>query len=118
MQDSGPSRSQGSPRPRDNTAYINALAARAARALGHPDEKIATNQVKIRNLGERVPELVQDMKNTRQEVEAGKQLDTANTRALEAIGIAVEHAMEAPQNEVTRLAQEVQGANNRQRELK
>src|ERR1700712_1332842 len=56
FQDSGPGRRQGSPRPRDNTSYINALTARAARALGHLDEKIATNQVRIEDLDERVPE--------------------------------------------------------------
>ena len=110
-QDSG--RRQGSPRPRDNTAYINALAARAARALGHLDEKIATNQVKIGDLDGRVQELVQDMKDTRQEVEEGKQLDETNTRAFKAIVVAVENATEARQNEMTRLAQEVQATNHR-----
>ena len=69
--DSG--RRQRSPRPRENTAYINALAARAARALCHLDEKIGTNQVKIEDLDGRVQELVQDMKDTRLEVEEGKQ---------------------------------------------
>src|ERR1700712_5675523 len=114
-QDSG--RRQGSPRPRDSTAYINALAARAAKALGHLDEKIATNQVKIGDLDGRVQELVQDMKDTRQDVEEGKQLDATKTRAFEAIVTAVENATEARQNEVARLAQEVLAANNRQREL-
>src|SRR6195952_5742839 len=114
-QDSG--RRQGSPRPGDNTAYINALAARAARALEHLDEKIATNQVKIGDLDGRVQELVQDMKDTRQEVEEGKQLDAMKTRAFEVIVTAVENATEARQNEVARLAQEVQDANSRQREL-
>src|SRR6195952_4280677 len=114
-QDSG--RRQGSPRPRDNTAYIIALAARAARALGHLDEKIATNQVKIGDLDGRVQELVQDMKDTRREVEEGKQLDATKILAFEAVVTAVENATEARQNEVARLAQEVLAANNRQREL-
>src|ERR1700712_1719877 len=102
-QDAG--RRQGSPRPRDNTAYINALAARAAGALGHLDEKIVSNQVTIGDLDGRVQELVQDMKDTQQEVEEGKQLDAMKTRAFQVIVTAVENATEVRQNEVARLAQ-------------
>src|ERR1700712_3716176 len=98
MQDSAAGRRQGSPRPRDNTAYINVLAARAARALGHLDGKIATNQVKIGDLDEQVQELVKDMQSTRQKVEDGKHFDAVNTRAFEAIVLAVENATEARQN--------------------
>src|ERR1700712_1684255 len=57
------------------------------------------------------------MKDTRQEVEEGKQLDATKTRAFEAIVTAVENATEARQNEVARLAQEVQAASDTQREL-
>src|ERR1700712_5114428 len=57
------------------------------------------------------------MKDTRQEVEEGKQLDATKTRAFEAIVTAVENATEARQNEMARPAQEVLAANNRQREL-
>ena len=87
------------------------------RALGHLDEKIVTNQVKVGDLDERVQELVQDMKATRQEVKEGKQFDATHTRAFEAIVSAVESATEARQNEMARLAQKVLAANNRQREL-
>src|ERR1700712_2469799 len=59
--DSRSGRRARSPQPRDNKCYINALAARAARALGQLDEKISTNAVKIGEYAQQVHVLELDM---------------------------------------------------------
>jgi len=52
IKDAGSGRRQGSPKPRDDNAFLKALAARAGLAMKHLDGKIATNQVKLRDLDE------------------------------------------------------------------
>jgi len=58
IKDSGSGRRQGSPKPRDDNAFLKALAARAGQAMKHLDGKIATNQVKLADLDEQVQGLV------------------------------------------------------------
>jgi len=45
-------RRQGSPKPRDANAFLDALAARGGLAMRHLDGKLATNQVKLGDLDE------------------------------------------------------------------
>jgi len=52
--DSGCGRRQGSPKLRDDNAFLRALAARAGLAMRHLDGTIATNQVKLGDLDEQV----------------------------------------------------------------
>jgi len=92
IKDTGSGRRQGSPKPRDDNAFLTALAARAGRAMRHLDGKIATNQVKLADLDKRVQGLVHEIQDTRQEVEDGKQLDVERLIAFEGIIVAVENA--------------------------
>jgi len=69
IKDSGSGRRQGSPKLRDDNAFRKALAARPGLAMKHLDGKIATNQVKLGDLNERVQGLVHEIQDTRQEVE-------------------------------------------------
>ena len=85
-------RRQASPRPRDEMAYVRSLAARAARALGHLDGKITTNEVKLGDLDEGVQGLAGEMQDIQLEVEGGKILDAEKARAFEAVILAVENA--------------------------
>ena len=95
IKDSGSGRRHRSPKPRDDNAFLKALAARAGLAMRHLDGKIARNQVKLVDLDERVKGLVHEIQDTRQEVEDGKQLDEENLIAFEGIIVAVEDAMQA-----------------------
>jgi len=76
IKNSGCGRRQGSPKPRDDNPFLKALGVREGLAIRHLDGKIATNQVKLGNLDERVQGLEHEIQDTRQEVEDGKQLDT------------------------------------------
>ena len=116
IKDSGSGRRQGSPKPRDDNAFLKALAARAGQAMRHLDGKIATNQVKLGDLDEQVQGLVQEIQSTRQDVEDGKQLDAEKLIAFEGIIVAVENATQTRQEEITRLALELDHARKQQQE--
>jgi len=60
--------------------------------MRHLDGKIATNQVKLGNLDERVQGLVHKIQDTHQQVEDGKQLDAERLIAFEGRIIAFENA--------------------------
>jgi len=64
IKDSGSGRRQSSPKPRDNNPFLKALAARPKLAMRHLDGKIATNQVKLGDLDERVQGLVHEIQDT------------------------------------------------------
>jgi len=110
IKDSGSGRRQGSPKPRDDNAFLKALAARAGLAIKHLDGKITTNQVKLGDLDERVQGLVREIQDTRREVEDGKRLDTESLIAFEGVIVAVENATQTRQEEITRLALELEHA--------
>jgi len=121
IKDSGSGRRQVSPKLRDDNGFLKALAARAGLLMGHLHGKIVTNEVKLGDLDERVQGLVHEIQYMRQEVEDGKQLDAERIIAFEGIITAVENSTQAQQEEITRLAQELdytrkqhQGANERQ----
>jgi len=116
IENSGSGRRQGSPKPRDDNAFLKAQTSRAGLAMRHLDGKIATNQVKLENLDERVQGLVHKIQDTQQEVEDGKQLDTESLVAFEGIVIAVENATQTRQEEITRLALELEDARKQQQE--
>jgi len=116
IKDSGSGRRQGSPKPRDDKAFLKALAARARLAMKHLDGKIATNQVKLGNLDKQVQGLVHEIQDTRQEVEDGKQLDTERLTTFVKIIVAVENATQTRQEEITRLALELDQARRQQQE--
>jgi len=116
IKDSGSGRRQGSPKPRDDNAFLKALAARAELAMKHLDGKIATNQVKLGDLDERVQGLVHEIQDIRQEVENGKQLDAEKMIAFEGIIIVVENATQTRQEEITRLALELDHVRKQQQE--
>jgi len=116
IKDSGSGRRQGSPKPGDDNAFLKALAARAGQAMRHLDGKIATNQVKLGDLDEQVQGLVQQIQNTLQDVEDGKQRDAEKLIAFEGIIVAVENAMQTRQEEITRLALELDHARKQQQE--
>ena len=61
-------RRKASPRPRDKTAYVRPPAARAARAYGHLDGKITTNEVQLGDLDGQVEALVGEMQDIQLEV--------------------------------------------------
>jgi len=84
--------------------------------MRHLDGKIATNQVKLGDLDERVQGLVHEIQDTRQEVEDGEQLDTERLRAFEGIIVAVENATQTRQEEITRLALGLDQAREQQQE--
>ena len=107
-------RGQASPRPRDETVYVRSLAARAARALGHLDGRITTNEVKLGDLDERVQGLAGEIQDFQLEVEGGKILDAERTRAFEAVIMAVENATHARREEITRIAREFEEARKAQ----
>ena len=75
--------------------------------MRHLDGKVATNQVKLGDLDERVQGLVHEIQDTRQEVEDGKQLDAERLIAFEGIIIGVKNATQPRQDEITKLAQEL-----------
>jgi len=75
--------------------------------MRHLDGKIATNQVKLGDLDERVQGLVHEIQDTRQEVEDSKQLDTEKLIAFEGIIVAVENATQTREEEITRPALEL-----------
>jgi len=54
IQDSGFGRPPGSPKPRNDNAFLKALAARAGLPMKHLNGKIVTNKVKLGDLDERV----------------------------------------------------------------
>jgi len=114
--DWGSGKRQGSPKPRDDNAFLKTLAARAGLAMKHLDGKIATNPVKLGDLDERVQGLVQEIQDTRQEVEKGKQLDADQLIAFEEIIVAVENATQTRQEEINRLALELEHAWKQQQE--
>jgi len=116
IKDSGSSRRQGSSKPRDDNAFLKALAARAGQAMKHLDGKIATNQVKLGDLDERGQGLVHEIQDTRQEVEDGKQLNAKRPIAFEGIIVAVENATQTRPEEITRLALELDHARKQQQE--
>jgi len=116
IKDSGSGRRKGSPKPRDDNAFLNTLAARAGLAMGHLDGKIATNQVKLGDLDERVQRLVHEIQDTRQEVEDSKQLEAERLIAFEGIIVVVENATQTRQEEITRLALELDHARKQQQE--
>jgi len=116
IKDSGSGRRQGSPNPRDDDAFLKALAARAGQAMRHLDGKIATNQVKLGDLDEQVQGLVQEIQSTRQDVQAGKQLDAEKLIAFEGIMVAVKNATQTRQEDITRLALEREQARKQQQE--
>jgi len=116
IKDSGSGRRQGSPKPRDDNAFPKALAARAGLAMRHLDGKIATNQVKLGDLDQRVQGLVHEIQDTRQEVEDRKQLDAEKLIAFKVIIVAVENATQARQEQITRLALELDHARKQQQE--
>ena len=73
------SKRQASPRPRDDSAYVRSLAARAVKAYGYLDGKITSNQVKLGDLDGQVQELAGEMQHMQHEVEGGKLLDAERT---------------------------------------
>jgi len=84
--------------------------------MRHLKGKIATNQVQLGDLEERVQGLVQEIHDTRQEVEDGKQLDAEKRIAFEAIIVAVENPTQARQGEITRQALELDLPRKQQQE--
>ena len=100
-------RRQASPRARDEMAYLRSLAARAAIAFHQLDGKITTNEVKLRDLGERIQGLAGEMQDMLHEVEGGKLLDPERTRAFEAVIAAVENATQARREQIARIVQEL-----------
>jgi len=116
IKDSGSGRRQGSPKPREDNAFLKALAARAGLAMRHLNGKIATNQVKLGDLDERVQGLVHGIQDARQEVENRKQLDAARLIAFEGIIVAVENATQTRQEEITKLALKQDHARKQQQE--
>jgi len=84
--------------------------------MRHLDGKIATNQVKLADVDERVQGLVYEIQDTRQEVESSKQLNTERVIAFAAIIFAVENAMQSRQKEITRLALELDHARKQHQE--
>jgi len=116
IKDSGSGRRQGSPKPRDDNVFLKSLAARAGLAMRHLDGKIATNQVKLGDLDERVQGLVHEIQETRQEVKDGKQLDAAKLIAFEEIILAVENATQTRQEEITTLALDLDHARKQEQE--
>ena len=95
-------------------AYLRSLAARAGMAFGQLDCKIATNEVKLADLGERIQGLAGEMQDMQHEVEGGKLLDAERTRAFEAGIAAVENATQARREEITSVAQELARAREAQ----
>jgi len=116
IKDLGSGRRQGSRKPRDDNAFLKALAASAGQVMRHLDGKIATNQVKLRDLDEQVQGLVQEIQSTRQDVEDGKQLDAEKLIAFEGIMVAVENATQTRLEEIPRLALELDHARKQQQE--
>jgi len=116
IKDWGSGRRQGSPKPRDDNPFLKALAARAGLAMRHRDGKIATNQVKLGDLDERVQGLVHEIQDTGQEVEDGKQLHAERLIAFEGIIVAVENATQTRQEEITKPALELDHARKQQLE--
>jgi len=116
IEDSGSGRRQGSPKPRDDNAFLKALAARAGLAIRHVNGKIATKQVRLEDLDERVQGLVHEIQDTRQEVEDGKKPDPERLIAFEGIIIVVENAIQTRQEEITWLALELGHARKHQQE--
>jgi len=92
IQDSGSGRQQGSPNPRDYYPFLKALAARNGQVMSHLNREIATNQVKLGDLDERVQQPVHNIQDTREEVEDGKELDAERRIAFEEIIIVVDNA--------------------------
>jgi len=84
--------------------------------MRHLDGKIATNQVKLGDLDERVQGLVHEIQDTRQEVEDAKQLDAERLIAFEGIIVAVEETTQTRLEEITRLALELDHARKQQQE--
>jgi len=84
--------------------------------MRHLDGKIGTNQVKPGDLDEQVQGLVQEIQSTQQDVEDGKPLDAEMLIAFEAIIVAVENATQTRQEEITRLALELDHARKEQQE--
>jgi len=84
--------------------------------MRHLDGKIATNQVKLVDLDEQVQGLVQEIQSTREDVEDGKQLNAEKLLAFEGIIVAVENATQTRQEEITRLALELDHARKQQQE--
>jgi len=116
IKDSGSGRRQGSPKPRDDNAFLKALATRAGQAMRHLDGKIATNQVNLGDLDEQVQGLVQEIQSTRQDIEDGKQLDAEKLIAFEGIIFAVENGTQTRQEEITRLGLQLEQARQQQQE--
>jgi len=84
--------------------------------MRHLDRKIATNQVKLGDLEERVQGLVHEIQDTLQEVVDSKQLDAGRLIAFEGIIIRVENATKTRQEEITRLALDLEHARKQQQE--
>jgi len=116
IKDSGSGKREGLPKPRDNVVFLKALAARAGLAMRHLHGKIATIQVKPRGLDERVQGLVHEIQGIWQEVVDGKQLDAERLIVFEEIIITVKNVTWARQDEITRLAQELDHAGKQQQE--
>jgi len=116
IKDWGSGRRQVSPKPKDDNAFLKPLAARAGLAIRHLDGKIVTNQVKLGDLEEQVQGLVHEIQDTRQEVEDGKQLDAERVIALEGIIVAVENVTQTRQEDITRLALELEHVRKHQQE--
>jgi len=85
--------------------------------MRHLDGKIATNQVKLGDLDEQVQGLVQEIQSTRQDVEDLKQLNAEKLIAFEGIIVAVENATQTRQEEITRLALELEQVRKQQQEV-
>jgi len=82
--------------------------------MRHLNGKIATNQVKVGNLDERVQGLVQKIQDTRQEVKDREQLDADRLIAFKKIVIAVQNATQTQQEQITRLALELEHGRKQQ----
>jgi len=65
-------RQQGSAKPMDDNAFLKALAVRAEFAIRYLDGEIATNQVNLGDLDERLQGLGHEIQDTQQYVEDGK----------------------------------------------
>jgi len=84
--------------------------------MRHLDGKIEQNQVKLGDLDKGVQGLVHETQDTRQEVEDGKQLDAEKLIAFKGIIVAVENATHTRQEEITRLALELDHTRQQQQE--
>ena len=116
IKDSGSGRRQESPQPRDDNAFLKAQPARAGVAMRHLDRRIATNQVKLGDLDERVQGLVHEIQDTRQEVEHGKQLDAEALIAFQGIMIVIKNATQTRREEITTLGLELDNTRKEQQE--